>query len=93
MACHTMKTLRLISNTYNIPISELFFLCGSQESHKCQASINGVQCGKACVVGFFFCGNHRKLFSEDDGIGFFRKRRAENNTADGAWVSKKSKKL
>ena len=81
-ACHTMKMLYLISETYGIPASELMNLCGSMESHKCQASYTTKdgqtqRCTGACSVGHFFCGRHKDDFTHQAGANMLKKRRLE----------------
>jgi hypothetical protein len=79
-ACHTMKMLYLISETYNIPASQLMSLCGSMESHKCQATYAGkggvmTRCSQPCSVGHFFCGGHKNDYTHQAGASMLKKRR------------------
>lgn len=76
MACHTMKTLYLVNQTFGIPLSQLMLMCGSDESYRCQAVHKDGRCSQKAVAGFFFCGLHRKLFSHQEGAMLLQKRRA-----------------
>jgi hypothetical protein len=78
LACHTMKMIYLISETYNIPTKQLMTLCGSMESYKCQAPHTAKgegRCTGTCSVGHFFCGRHKDDYTHQEGASMLKKRR------------------
>lgn len=91
MGCHTMKMLYLIHKTYDLPLKDLTYLCGSDESHRCQGvADNGSRCGKKAVAGLFFCGMHRNDNSHAMGAEILMKRR-RGMDVDGMAVNKKKR--
>ena len=97
IALYVQKTLYVVHDSTGIPMSQLTHLASSMEMYKCQAGIWDLkqkctrQCDHTPVAGFFFCGAHRKDYSQKEGVLLHKKRRSgeKPELMDGdVWISR-----